>query len=79
MDVQFRDNRTRNFTSSSRYALGRLKKLLARLLPELYSTQSNYHYISVDFNSEVIDNALSLNEGVSAELQITVGHRTVSD
>ena len=32
--VQFSDNRARNFKS------------LARLLPELYSTQSNYHYES---------------------------------
>ena len=35
--VQFRGNRARNFQSASR--------VLARLIPELCSTQSYYHYL----------------------------------
>ena len=35
-------NRARNFKSASRFALFPFFKLLARLLPKLYSTRSNY-------------------------------------
>ena len=38
--VQFRGNRACNFKSTSRDL-----KLLARLLPELHSTQPYYHYL----------------------------------
>ena len=38
------NDRARNFKSASRFALVRFFKLLARLLPKLYSTRSNYYY-----------------------------------